>query len=48
MSSDVDMLVAMGALKKDGDYYQMKAEYAMGLVTINGAPMPIPLQGLRQ
>ncbi len=46
MSPDVGMLVAMGALKKDGDFYEMKAEYAKGLVTINGAPMPIPLQGL--
>ena len=46
MSPDVSMLVAMGILKKDGEYYEMKAEYAQGLVTVNGAPMPIPLQGL--
>lgn len=43
MSPDITMLVAMGALKKDGDFYEMKAEYAKGLVTVNGAPMPIPL-----
>ena len=46
MSPDVGRLVAMGALKKDGDFYEMKAEYAKGLLTVNGAPMPIPLQGL--
>ncbi len=45
MSPDLSMLVAMGVLKKEGDYYQMQAEYAKGLVTVNGAPMPIPLQG---
>lgn len=48
MSPDVGMLVAMGVLKKDGDHYEMQAEYAQGLVTVNGAPMPIPLQALQQ
>ena len=43
---DAAMLIAMGILKKDGDFYKMKAEYAKGLVTVNGAPLPIPLQGL--
>jgi len=46
MSPDVGMLVAMGIFKKDGEYYEMKAEYSQGLVTVNGAPMPIPIQGL--
>ncbi len=46
MSPDVGMLVAMGIFKKDGEYYEMKAEYSRGLVTVNGAPMPIPIQGL--
>jgi uncharacterized protein YdgA (DUF945 family) len=36
-------LVAMGILKREGDAYVVKAEYAQGLVTVNGAPMPIPL-----
>lgn len=36
-------LVAGGFLKRDGDAYVLKAEYAQGLVTVNGAPMPIPL-----
>lgn len=36
-------LVAMGILKREGDAYVVKAEYAQGLVTVNGAPMPLPL-----
>jgi len=36
-------LVAMGILKREGDGYVVRAEYAQGLVTVNGAPMPIPL-----
>ena len=35
-------LVAMGILKREGDVYVVKAEYAQGLVTVNGAPLPIP------
>ncbi|MFQ6006996.1 MAG: YdgA family protein [Woeseia sp.] len=36
-------LVAMGFFRKDGDSYEMQAEYAKGLLTVNGAPMPVPL-----
>lgn len=36
-------LVAMGILKLDGDSYVVNAEYRKGLLTVNGAPMPIPL-----
>ncbi len=43
MTPDISMLVAMGILKKNGDYYEMRAEYAKGLVTVNGMPMPIPI-----
>lgn len=46
MNPDAGMLVAMGILKKDDDYYEMRAEYAKGLVTVNGAPMPIPLPAM--
>jgi uncharacterized protein YdgA (DUF945 family) len=38
-------LVAMGILKKDGDSYIVNAEYGKGLLTVNGAPLPIPLPG---
>ncbi len=43
MTPDISMLVAMGILKKNGDYYEMRADYAKGLVTVNGVPMPIPI-----
>lgn len=36
-------VVGMGFLRNAGDVYEMRAEYAKGLLTVNGAPMPIPL-----
>jgi len=45
MSPEARALVAMGYLQKDGDCYEMRAEYAKGLLTVNGAPLPIPLSG---
>ncbi len=46
MNPQAGSLLAMGILQKDGDKYIMEAEYAQGLVTVNGAPMPIPIPGL--
>lgn len=40
---DAGAIVGMGYLRKKNDVYEMHAEYAKGLLTINGAPMPIPL-----
>ena len=42
---DAGAIVGMGYLRKKGDVYEMRAEYAKGLLTINGAPMPIPMGG---
>ena len=39
--------VTMGFLKQNGDVYEMEAAYKKGLLTINGAPMPIPLLGVQ-
>ena len=36
-------LVGMGYLKKEGDVYVMDADFKKGLLTINGAPIPIPM-----
>ena len=36
-------LVAMGILKPDGEDYVLNAEYAQGLLNVNGSPMPIPM-----
>jgi uncharacterized protein YdgA (DUF945 family) len=37
--------IAMGILVLDGNQYKMQLEYAQGLATINGVPMPVPLPG---
>ena len=36
-------VVGMGFLQKNGDVYEVSAEYKKALLTINGQPMPIPL-----
>ncbi len=46
MSPEAGGAVAMGYLKKDGDHYQMRAELAKGILTVNGAPMKFPLGSL--
>ncbi|MGI9232428.1 MAG: YdgA family protein [Woeseiaceae bacterium] len=46
MSPEAGSLVAMGVLQKDGDDYVMEADYAQGLINVNGAPMPIPIPGM--
>ena len=39
--------IAMGFLKRNGDVYEMEAAFKKGLLTVNGAPMPIPIPGLQ-
>jgi uncharacterized protein YdgA (DUF945 family) len=46
MNPQAGSLVAMGILISDGDDVVMNAEYAQGLLTVNGAPMPIPMPGM--
>lgn len=46
MNPQAGSLIAMGILQQEGDDYVMKAEYAQGLVNVNGAPLPIPIPGL--
>ncbi len=43
MDPQAGALVGMGYLKKDGDVYTMDAQMKKGLLTINGAPIPIPM-----
>lgn len=45
MNPDAESFINSGLLKQNGDAYEMRAEYAQGLLTINGAPFPIPLSG---
>jgi uncharacterized protein YdgA (DUF945 family) len=47
MSPEAGSLVSMGFLKQEGDEFVMQAEYAQGLVNVNGAPMPLPIPGIQ-
>ena len=44
-SPEVGGLVGMGYLRKRGDTYEMRVDFRNGLLTVNGAPLPIPLPG---
>ncbi len=46
LDPQVGAIIGLGYLKKNGDNYEMDAEYKKGLLTINGAPVPIPLGAL--
>ena len=43
MSPEVGGIIGMGYLRKEGEYYVMDADMAQGLLTVNGAPIPIPI-----
>jgi uncharacterized protein YdgA (DUF945 family) len=47
MEPQGNAVIGMGFLRKQGDFYEMHAAYKKGLLTVNGAPMPIPLPGVR-
>ncbi len=47
MNPQVGVAVGMGFLQQDGDAYSMDAVYKKGLLTINGAPMPVPFGDLQ-
>jgi uncharacterized protein YdgA (DUF945 family) len=44
---EIGAAVGMGLLRKDGDNYEMHATFKNGALTVNGAPMPLPIPGLR-
>jgi uncharacterized protein YdgA (DUF945 family) len=43
MNPEAGAVVGMGYLRQDGDTFVTEIEYAKGILTINGAPMTIPL-----
>ena len=47
MSPEAGSLVSMGFLKQEGEEFVMRAQYAKGLVNVNGAPLPLPIPGIR-
>ncbi|MDH3428876.1 MAG: YdgA family protein [Gammaproteobacteria bacterium] len=42
MDPQINGAVGMGFLRRNGDVYEMQAAFENGLLTVNGAPMPIP------
>ena len=44
---DAAMVIGAGYLVLRGDAYEMRAELKKGLLTVNGAPIPIPLGAVR-
>jgi len=47
MNPQAGALIGLGYLKKEGDTYVMAAGYKKGVLTINGAPIPVPLGALQ-
>lgn len=45
VSSEMQAAIGAGFLLPEGDYYVMQAVFKKGLLTVNGAPMSIPLMG---
>ena len=39
--------VGLGYLRKNGDAYELEAAFEKGLLTVNGAPIALPIPGLR-
>ena len=46
MDPQMHAAVGLGYLRRNGDVYEMTAAFQKGLLTVNGAPMPIPTPGL--
>jgi uncharacterized protein YdgA (DUF945 family) len=47
MNPQAHTAIAMGFLRRKGDAYEMQASIRKGLLTVNGAPMSLPVPGLQ-
>lgn len=47
MNPQAHAAIAMGFLRRKGDAYEMQASIKNGLLTVNGAPMSLPITGLQ-
>jgi hypothetical protein len=47
MNPQAHAAIAMGFLRRKGDAYEMQASIKKGLLTVNGAPLPLPVPGLQ-
>jgi len=43
----VNAAIGLGFLRKNGDLYELEASFQKGVLTVNGAPMPLPILGLQ-
>ncbi|MGA8204037.1 MAG: DUF945 family protein [Woeseiaceae bacterium] len=44
---DLNAIAGLGYLRRNGDYYELRAAFRKGVLTVNGAPIPIPLPASR-
>ena len=44
---DMHAVIAMGFLRRKGDFYTIQAAFENGLLTVNGAPMPLAIPELQ-
>lgn len=47
MNPQAHAAIAMGFLRRKGDAYEMQASIENGVLTVNGAPMSLPITGLQ-
>jgi uncharacterized protein YdgA (DUF945 family) len=47
MNPQAHAAIAMGFLRRKGDAYEMAASFENGLLTVNGAPMPLPFPAIQ-
>jgi uncharacterized protein YdgA (DUF945 family) len=47
MNPQAHAAIAMGFLRRKGNAYEMEASFKKGLLSVNGAPMPLPIPGLQ-
>ncbi len=47
MNPQAHAAIAMGFLRREGNAYKMQASIESGLLTVNGAPMSLPISGLQ-
>jgi hypothetical protein len=44
---DLNAIAGLGYLRREGDFYELHAAFKKGVLTVNDAPIPIPLQEIR-
>ena len=47
LEPNLNALAGLGYLRREGDFYELHAAFRKGLLTVNDAPIPIPLPAVR-